>query len=450
MYPVWGEHSLPAVADDIIVALNLRSPAIHSASGVGTQPYGIGASPPVARRITLSRTAAREPATTEAVIDLYEFDYTRHLAERFEKKNLVLRAALVLMAIIRGLFTLRKNAPRGAQTFVARLQVGLLIGVLFLYAVLLAVLAVAIATQLLDLVGSLISAAPDGRPATEGQASPTPAPTPERPPAEESGDPNLLSGLWQRVSAAARAVADVVTAFVLPMLALVWLLAPPRAKIKRFLTDGATDYLTIDYYLRGQEGAEELHGGLRSLIDTLAGLGYRRIDLAAYSFGSVVAFNVVFPGRRPDPSGPVSAIESLFTIGSPYDLVRRIRPGYFRARHALPEHPKRWINIYVPKDILGSNLRNDSDQDQPAREVMVETSAEPDELPVPRNVVYLPGGIPREGPSPGDLLGFRGFQVHARYWDPSQQNESTCFEEMVSELYGDDEILGAQPVVAST
>jgi hypothetical protein len=429
----WAEHSLSAVADDIIVALNSRSPLAHSASGVGTQSYGTGASPPVARHITLSRTTEDSGTQTEAIVDLYEFDYTRRLAERFEEKNLVLRAVLVLMAIIRGAFTLRRNAPSGAKTFVERLQVWLLLGMLFLYAFLLVALTVAIATQALELIGSIAGGGGTDTPPTGGQTSPTPVPSPAE--AGTGGGPLSAVAEWFGVAA------DSVIAFALPLAALLWLLLPPRARIKQFLTNAATDYLAIDYYLRGQEGAEELHGGLRSLMGTLGDRGYRRIDLVSYSFGSVVAFNVVFSGQPPDPAGPVSAVEGMVTIGSPYDLVRRIRPKYFTARHALADHPKRWINIYVPNDVLGSNFRNDTLQGEPAAEVIQTATAPGGGLPMPHNVVYLPGGVPREGPTAADLIGFRGVQVHAQYWDPGQRNESTCFDEVVVELYRDDPVL---------
>lgn len=432
----WADHSLPAVADDLVVAFNNRSRRAHSVSAIATRAYGTGASPPVARFITLSRAGDDPAGKTEAVVDVYEFDYTRRLAERFEQRLVIVRALLVLVAIIRGVFTLR--GPRGAKTFIERMQVLWLRTILALYAFLLVVLAVALIAQADELrrsVGSRNTA-----PTTEA------APTQDAPSQLTSTDPNRRegqpSGRWGRFWQNVRGWSENVIRFVVPFFALIWLLLPPRATLKQVLVNTATDYLAVDYYLRGQEGAEELHGGFRSLIDTLADLPYRRIDVVSYSFGSVVAFNVIFPGHSPEPDGPVGAVSNFVTIGSPFDLVRRLRPKYFTDRHALPEHPKRWFNIYVPYDVLGSNFRNDPKEAQPEKEVISAASKQGGSLPTPVNVVYLPGGVPRQPPGLADLITVRGLAVHARYWDPSQTNESTCFDAVISKLYEGDVVGG--------
>ena len=72
--------------------------------------------------------------------------------------------------------------------------------------------------------------------------------------------------------------------------ALVWLLLPPRSKLKDFVTNTATDYLSADYYLRSGTGAGRIQGELLSLVDALRDdprYADRRIYLVAYSFGSV-------------------------------------------------------------------------------------------------------------------------------------------------------------------
>lgn len=444
----WADHSLGAVADDIIVALNKRSSRAHSASGVGTQSYGVGPSPPVARHITLSRTTS-DGGATEAMIDLYEFDYTRLLAARFDAQSLVWRALLVVPGLIAGAITLVKNVRGGAKTFVELLQVIFLGVVLFLYAFLLIALVASIGVLAAETLGSAFGGAANGTP-PEVEPSPTATPTPTpavTPPSDGASDGNPLGSALEFLAAVAvqvfTAAAAWVAAVVLPLSALLWLALPPRYKIKEFLTNAATDYLAVDHYVRRQEGAEDLHGRLENLMATLGDLGYRRVDVVSYSFGSVVAFNVVFPGQPPDARGPISTIDTLVTIGSPYDIVRRIREKYFTNRHALSDHPKRWINVYVPSDVLGSNFRNDSHREQPADEVLQAATAQGGQLPTPENVVYLPGGIPQDGPAWGDLFGFRGLRVHARYWDPGELNERTCFDKVVAKLYGDDPIICA-------
>ena len=65
-----------------------------------------------------------------------------------------------------------------------------------------------------------------------------------------------------------------------------------------------------------------LSGGLQDLVDKVAerrDVGH--IHLLGYSFGSLVAIDTVYPhGSSPAPS--LTIVDTLITIGSPFDLVR--------------------------------------------------------------------------------------------------------------------------------
>lgn len=61
--------------------------------------------------------------------------------------------------------------------------------------------------------------------------------------------------------------------------------------------------------------------------------------------GSILAFNAVFPAGAVDPEGPIREVETLVTIGSPFDAVRLVKPRYFKGRSWLPDHPARWLNV---------------------------------------------------------------------------------------------------------
>ena len=434
----WAEHSLAAVADDIVVALNRATDGLaFSSSATGKEEYGIGESAPSARRITVSRAAIEDEPNAAAVLDIYEFDYTRRLAARFEKRTVAMRALLVLWAIVRGLFSVRDRfGQKSAKTFVERLQFYAFVALLGLYAALLVLLVIALITSLIDAGTSVFGVA------TSNGSAPTPSPSPgPSPPGNGSTAADSATSTWTSVWDFLRSASEVVVRAAVPLVALVWLLLPPKHKLKEAITNSATDYLAVDYYLRIEEGADELHGGLLNLLEKLSEKGYRRVDLAGYSFGSIVAFNVVFPGEP--PSGPVASLKTLVTIGSPFDLVRVVRPDYFANRRGLPEHPERWLNVYVPNDVLGSNFRNDPQQMPPDDNVMRQTTAQGAAIPTPENVVYLPGGLPAREPRLGDLLGFEGLKVHARYWDPSEQNETTCFDRLVKELYEGDTVVSA-------
>ena len=66
---------------------------------------------------------------------------------------------------------------------------------------------------------------------------------------------------------------------------------------------------------------------------------YRRLDVVAYSFGTIVAIDAFFPlqGR---PSRVFQDVETLGTIRCPFDLVRTFWPGYLDNRYASMESGK--------------------------------------------------------------------------------------------------------------
>jgi hypothetical protein len=233
---------------------------------------------------------------------------------------------------------------------------------------------------------------------------------------------------------------------------LAWLVLPPKAKVKEGITNSATDFLTLDYYLRSGTNAPRLLGDLNGLLDALrdgrAGVTYQRIDLGAYSLGSIVAFNALFPFGSPPPRGaPIEAVHNFVTIGCPFDTIRLVRPDYFKERHPSGTAPRQWFNVYTPNDILGSNFRNDDEDAEADPQVIKKAMQGSDtrlaEITPPVNVPYYAGGVP-QGQSLGDAL-FGGMQAHVAYWNASEGGESTCFDALVPLLYGSDGTLGESP-----
>ena len=104
---------------------------------------------------------------------------------------------------------------------------------------------------------------------------------------------------------------------------------------------------------------------------------YERVHVMGYSFGSVVAIDSLYPFNQ-EPPVRFSAVHAFVTIACPFDLIRTyfkeypgsptaanpanppVRPySYFENRCALPNAPKRWLNIYSLSDVMSSNFRDD-------------------------------------------------------------------------------------------
>jgi len=317
----------------------------------------------------------------------------------------------------------------------------------FLYAILLIVLVAEIVVVAADAVsaaqqlGGIGSATPD----------PTPAPSPAAggSPAESDADEGVAATAWGVLQGVWDSLAGKVARAVAALGVLLWLVLPPKQKLKEGLINGATDYLAVDHYLRSGAGAPRLTGDINGLLDALRerkDRAYRRIDVCSYSLGSIVAFNSIFTfGSAPAPNSAIKRIGTMVTIGCPFDMVRLVRPDYFKSRQWLANPPK-WLNVFAPADILGSNFRNDGDDAQASPEVMQRAMAprptgapDPPSLPIPENLAFYPGNVPHGGLA--DSLVLSGFRVHGRYWDAAQTGEHSCFDVVAEHLYGDDPIL---------
>jgi hypothetical protein len=155
------------------------------------------------------------------------------------------------------------------------------------------------------------------------------------------------------------------------------------------------------------------------------------VHLVAYSFGTIVALDALFPQQQPSPR--IERIDTLTTIGSPFDFLRTYWPTYFTGRQSVHGHPRRWINVYAPLDVLGSDFLDTTDG-HPMRGVGLENGGE-----------RKPDKILRFGRdqklSTMQYMGFVGFNAHSQYWEKDETSDVNCFHDVVRELYAGDPAL---------
>ncbi len=449
----WSEKSLHAVATDIALSLNTLSQGLRFTVGPGTGPAArAGSGPSTYDVVTISRaTFGPNEAQQTPVIDLYGLEYEAQLVAAEGSDSVLIRALKVLFAIVLGGNRLVRilTASHHSKTLPERLQMVYALGILVLYAVFLAFLfasIVQVAAQTLQAVlpSPDIPVVP-GATASPGVVVP-PTETDRIAPLLDAASGTLPTWLFTPL-VALHAFWDSTLARVIHLSslvsALVWLILPPGSRLKQFFTNGATDVLAIDYYLRQGTGAASLQGSLTGLIDALrdnTAMPYRQIHLLSYSFGSILSINALFPHGSPlPPRSPMRSIHSLVTIGCPFDMVRMARPGYFRKRQAAPGLlPGGWLNVYAPADILGSNFRSDRTLAQPSESVWSEATA--GGMPMPENRAYFPGGAPQDSNALSALV-LTGFKVHRQYWDAGESGESSSFDLVIDYLYAEDPIL---------
>jgi hypothetical protein len=129
---------------------------------------------------------------------------------------------------------------------------------------------------------------------------------------------------------------------------------------------------------RDQQGVESFAGLEYQLDDKrflavpnaiLDAIGYARtrgcgsVDLLAFSLGSLLATDAIFPRQKRERVwSPALAIENWITIGYPYDLIYWRRPDYFDRRQNPVVEFRHWINVVVKDDFLGTSFTKDDER----------------------------------------------------------------------------------------
>ena len=113
-------------------------------------------------------------------------------------------------------------------------------------------------------------------------------------------------------------------------------------------------------YVRVADGQAAIAGEFTTMIERLTEEHPKQqITVIAYSFGSIVTLDALFPTTIGPPHS-FDKVVTLVTVGSPYDFVCALRPNWKDGRHHA-QSPPQWINIYSTIDLMGSNYRNDTD-----------------------------------------------------------------------------------------
>jgi hypothetical protein len=155
-------------------------------------------------------------------------------------------------------------------------------------------------------------------------------------------------------------------------------------------------------------------------------LRYDRVDIVAYSFGSVVAIDALYP--LADIPGPrFEQIDTLVTIGCPFDIIRTYWPEYFDRRWHRVGVPRRWLNIYSPIDVFGSNFLDVEGSEIGVR-LQDGTTLRPHSEAW--HVISEDRKV-----SPIQVLLMVGIKAHAMYWAPSFEQEDTVFAPVMRHLY---------------
>jgi len=438
-------HENPERELDILAQKLARALDQHAADGRPTffvEPCQV----PLGNRTrTGCRLLRRDSAggAGETVADLFELNYRDTLLEPYRKQNALAKILTVMLALAVMLPAAcwRWFRPRLRNPLRTTSQRGHVAYALFLLACVVLYLVVLTSAG----VKVLLGAAAD-RPAalTQGDAvtvkatspgSGPPSLSPAEPAATTNAPAASIPSSWRRPMGRLLAPVEALWHWatgsdsrLFVLLTSVALLVGPglRDRIKR----SAEQTVALGLYFGLGLRRPQLLGGFDEAIEALGGqAGYTRCCVIAYSFGSILALDALFPPceRR---AARLDRIETLITIGSPHDLILTYWPRYFDGRHPGHPAPRSWVNVYLPADVLSSRFNREPGAPPT-------TSGSPDAGLAQRPTAELAFLEVQ----PDERLGFLGWisllglRSHSMYWSAEEDQERSCLGLFVAELF---------------
>ena len=199
-----------------------------------------------------------------------------------------------------------------------------------------------------------------------------------------------------------------------------WALAKSAPTIRRA---GVLVHQLLDYAQDSRQAVTVVNSLGEAMDGALEEHTDREVYLLGYSLGSLVAIDYLCPrksqlqyiDRREN-----AAVRGLITIGSPLDFVRLYISDYIDGRVSRVDN-LRWINVFIPADVLGSNMVDGDDAAIPTAETVVRTGgiAPTETVPYTNETLTWKGIFQR-----------RGFFSHGGYW--GLPKEGNCLNVVIT------------------
>ncbi|HEX8561771.1 MAG TPA: hypothetical protein VF676_02215 [Flavobacterium sp.] len=211
-----------------------------------------------------------------------------------------------------------------------------------------------------------------------------------------------------------------------PVTTFILLIVPES---KTILTTMATEFACVDRYIRNGEQSQVVLGNLDLLMEFVAEREPdSQLHIHSYSFGSIVATDLLFPLGSIPTKNTLERIELLVTVGNPYEFVNAYYPKFFKGRCQMMDEKLKWANIYSIADALATNFRKDTGRGEAEFGLT-------DNKIIPHNLNFETA--PDRGSGFFNFFSLHSLSVHKCYWDSSPSGQS-CVRIIIKHMMEND------------
>ncbi len=368
--------------------------------------------------------------------DIYELDYRDTISKRFRERNPFLKALIMLQVLLAVFPKFLLSMAKPSKSLKEKLQLVFISGIIWTVLIYMAVVITA-GIQALEQGPTAIEGLKDGGNYVVTIAKKVPDFFGRTSGKKDQAGSESVSTPGQAQAGSENKEKETPITLVQTLVLIVMSLGLFRKKgFKETVSTIATEFVCVANYLRLADKKPAVLGQAAALLEHIAEKEepYAGVHIVAFSFGSVVSLDLLFPHSR--PGARIETIKSLVSIGCPFDIIRTYWPAYFKDRQNKSNVPEKWVNIYAPLDVFGSNFRNDSITGD--AEQGIEPVGDPSVPIIPALNIPFRMGMQSETLSVMDIITVKGAQMHCLYWTGDDEPEASCFDDVAAALFGSD------------
>ena len=210
--------------------------------------------------------------------------------------------------------------------------------------------------------------------------------------------------------------------FVVPVTTLLLLIVPES---KTIVTNLATEFASLDNYIQYGDQSQCILGNLDLLIEYIAEQEPdSKIHIHSYSFGTIIAYDLLFPIGNVPSTNSKKMIELLVTVGTPYEFVKAYYPNFYDNRSLEMEEIIKWLNVYSISDAFATNFRKDGIIGSSEFGILHSKLC-------PKNLNYEIAPVQKF--SVLNFITLYHLKIHQHYWDKTSQGQS-CMRMIYNEI----------------